>query len=76
MRERWIGTPCRVTLDIVFSVKGKGDGGGGRKRQLGRGEEAWATSSKERQGRESTGWKQKEDLLALVEKGHSIPFIY
>lgn len=59
----------REGLNIVYSVcyrrKGKeergreGEGRGGRE----------ATSSKERWGRESASWKQKEDQLAAVEEG-------
>lgn len=67
-------TPCRESLVIVCSVKGKRErdtererlrerGGGG----VGRGEEASTTSSEERQSRKNAGWKRKKDLLALVE---------
>ena len=46
----------------------KGEGGRETKRNEA-GEEAAATSSKERWGRGSTGWKGKEDPLASLEGG-------
>ena len=89
VRDRWIGTPCRVRLDIYLVVmEGKGEGeksGGEREGREGR--DGSCLSEREMEKRENSGWKLKislsqqmgesEHALYLKEtKNHYIPISF